>query len=46
MMPMNSGTTPSSTLHTPFSSKLRMRFALMKIWSVSDVGRRMRHAVP
>ncbi len=46
MMPMSSGRKPSPTLLSPTSCKVRIRWALMKIWSVSEGTRRMRQAVP
>ena len=46
MMPTSSGRTPSSTFDSPTVWMVRMRCALMKIWSVSDDTRRIRQAVP
>ena len=43
---MNSDSTPSSTFDSPTCWMVRMRLALMKIWSVNEEGRKMRQAVP
>ena len=45
-MATNSDSTPSPTRFSPLSSTLRILFALIKIWSVSEGNLSTRHDVP